>query len=195
MHPILVPSPVSPGLQTAASYWYSDCPFARVVTQSEQQTGGQDDLVTVYSPWERRVVARCQGHSSFITSAAFDESRCNGRTYRFGSVGEDCRLILVSRIEQQTPPYGKLIRFDSGISHLPPYTAQNILTHILTLNLPPWATPIKIPSHPPLALSYEAGVKFKTHLLSIFLYCGTQRKGVTRGSLNTTQPLPGGTLL
>jgi len=57
-------------------------------------TGGQDDLVTVYSPWERRVVARCQGHSSFITAVAFDESRCNGRTYRFGSVGEDCRLIL-----------------------------------------------------------------------------------------------------
>lgn len=57
-------------------------------------TGGQDDLLTIFSPWEQRVVARCQGHSSFVSSVAFDESRCDGRTYRFGSVGEDNKLIL-----------------------------------------------------------------------------------------------------
>ena len=60
------------------------------------QTGGQDDLVTIYSPWEQRVVARCQGHSSFVAAVAFDDIRCDGRTYRFGSVGEDNKLILVS---------------------------------------------------------------------------------------------------
>ncbi|KAI0075272.1 hypothetical protein K474DRAFT_1676500 [Panus rudis PR-1116 ss-1] len=59
-------------------------------------TGGQDDLVTIYSPWEQRVVARCQGHSSFVSSVAFDDIRCDGRTYRFGSVGEDNKLILLS---------------------------------------------------------------------------------------------------
>lgn len=57
-------------------------------------TGGQDDLVTIYSPWEQRVVARCQGHSSFVAAVAFDDIRCDGRTYRFGSVGEDNKLIL-----------------------------------------------------------------------------------------------------
>jgi len=57
-------------------------------------TGGQDDLLTIFSPWEQRVVARCQGHSSFVSSVAFDEVRCDGRTYRFGSVGEDNKLIL-----------------------------------------------------------------------------------------------------
>ncbi|KDQ07244.1 hypothetical protein BOTBODRAFT_149285 [Botryobasidium botryosum FD-172 SS1] len=57
-------------------------------------TGGQDDLVTVYSPSDHRVVARCQGHSSFISGVAFDPNRCDGRTYRFGSVGEDNKLIL-----------------------------------------------------------------------------------------------------
>jgi len=57
-------------------------------------TGGQDDLVTIFSPWEQRVVARCQGHSSFVSALAFDDSRCDGRTYRFGSVGEDKKLIL-----------------------------------------------------------------------------------------------------
>ncbi|KIK58319.1 hypothetical protein GYMLUDRAFT_45534 [Collybiopsis luxurians FD-317 M1] len=58
-------------------------------------TGGQDDLITIFSPWEQRVVARCQGHSSFVSCLAFDEIRCDdGRTYRFGSVGEDNKLIL-----------------------------------------------------------------------------------------------------
>lgn len=57
-------------------------------------TGGQDDLLTIFSPWEQRVVARCQGHSSFVSAVAFDESRCDGRNYRFGSVGEDNKLIL-----------------------------------------------------------------------------------------------------
>ncbi|KAJ3786895.1 WD40 repeat-like protein [Lentinula aff. detonsa] len=57
-------------------------------------TGGQDDLLTIFSPWEQRVVARCQGHSSFVSCVAFDETRCDGRTYRFGSVGEDNKLIL-----------------------------------------------------------------------------------------------------
>ncbi|KAF8205780.1 WD40-repeat-containing domain protein [Mycena galopus ATCC 62051] len=57
-------------------------------------TGGQDDLLTIFSPWEQRVVARCQGHSSFVSAVAFDDLRCDGRTYRFGSVGEDNKLIL-----------------------------------------------------------------------------------------------------
>ena len=59
------------------------------------QTGGQDDLLTLFSPWEQRVVARCQGHSSFVSAVAFDELRCDTRTYRFGSVGEDNKLIFV----------------------------------------------------------------------------------------------------
>ncbi|KAI9065394.1 WD40 repeat-like protein [Trametes sanguinea] len=57
-------------------------------------TGGQDDLVTIFSPWEQRVVARCQGHSSFVCGVAFDDVRCDGRTYRFASIGEDNKLIL-----------------------------------------------------------------------------------------------------
>ncbi|KDR73535.1 hypothetical protein GALMADRAFT_227983 [Galerina marginata CBS 339.88] len=57
-------------------------------------TGGQDDLLTIFSPWEQRVIARCQGHSSFVSAVAFDELRCDGRTYRFGSVAEDNKLIL-----------------------------------------------------------------------------------------------------
>ncbi|KAG9013240.1 hypothetical protein FRB90_006110 [Tulasnella sp. 427] len=56
--------------------------------------GGQDDLITIYSPQEQRVIARCQGHYSFVSGVVFDPLRCDGRTYRFASVGEDCKLIL-----------------------------------------------------------------------------------------------------
>jgi hypothetical protein len=40
------------------------------------------------------IVARCQGHQSWVTAVAFDPWRCDDRNYRFGSVGEDCRLLL-----------------------------------------------------------------------------------------------------
>lgn len=68
-------------------------------------TGGQDDLLTIFAPLEQRVVARCQGHSSFVSAVAFDDLRCDGRNYRFGSVGEDNKLILWD--------------FSSGVLHRP----------------------------------------------------------------------------
>ncbi|CAO3645752.1 unnamed protein product [Cunninghamella blakesleeana] len=57
-------------------------------------TGGQDDLVTIWSYMEHRIVSRCQGHKSWVTGVAFDDQKCNGDEYRFASVGEDCKLIL-----------------------------------------------------------------------------------------------------
>ncbi|PPQ77504.1 hypothetical protein CVT25_011301 [Psilocybe cyanescens] len=74
-------------------------------------TGGQDDLLTIFSPWEQRVIARCQGHSSFVSSVAFDELRCDGRTYRFGSVAEDNKLIFWD--------------FSSGVLHRPKFQATH----------------------------------------------------------------------
>lgn len=57
-------------------------------------TGGQDDLVSIWSFLDSTLVARCYGHQSFVTSVAFDPWRCDEKNYRFGSVGEDCRLLL-----------------------------------------------------------------------------------------------------
>ncbi|KAI1275493.1 WD40-repeat-containing domain protein [Xylaria sp. FL0933] len=57
-------------------------------------TGGQDDLISIWYPQETTLVARCQGHQSWVTSVAFDPWRCDEKNYRFGSVGEDCRLCL-----------------------------------------------------------------------------------------------------
>ncbi|TKX18408.1 putative catabolite repression protein creC [Elsinoe australis] len=57
-------------------------------------TGGQDDLVSIWSFADGALVARCQGHSSWVMDVKFDPWRCDERNYRFGSVGEDCRLLL-----------------------------------------------------------------------------------------------------
>jgi len=57
-------------------------------------TGGQDDLVSIWSLADNLLVARCQGHNSWVTSVQFDPWRCDDRNYRIGSVGEDCRLLL-----------------------------------------------------------------------------------------------------
>ncbi|KAG0228869.1 hypothetical protein BGX31_006427 [Mortierella sp. GBA43] len=57
-------------------------------------TGGQDDLVTIWSFKDMKIVARCQGHQSYVTGVAFDPWRCDERNYRFGSVGEDAKLLL-----------------------------------------------------------------------------------------------------
>ena len=35
-------------------------------------TGGEDDLVNVYSVAERRIVVRGQGHKSWVSVVAFD---------------------------------------------------------------------------------------------------------------------------
>lgn len=57
-------------------------------------TGGQDDLVSIWSLADRRLVARCPGHDSWVTAVAFDPWRCDDKTYRFGSIGDDCKLLL-----------------------------------------------------------------------------------------------------
>lgn len=87
-------------------------------------TGGEDDLVSVWSFHERRVIARGQGHQSWISVVAFDPYTTSfsedGRvdesdeedieengpqpchsspntgvtSYRFGSVGHDTMLLL-----------------------------------------------------------------------------------------------------
>ncbi|TKA73749.1 hypothetical protein B0A55_05449 [Friedmanniomyces simplex] len=57
-------------------------------------TGGQDDLVSIWSLVDQALVARCVGHHSWVTDIKFDPWRCDERNYRFGSVGEDGRLLL-----------------------------------------------------------------------------------------------------
>ncbi|XP_059072117.1 uncharacterized protein LOC131872738 [Cryptomeria japonica] len=69
-------------------------------------TGGEDDLITVWSFVERRVVARGIGHRSWVSVVAFDSfytgydlkdrdsSSPASTSYRFGSVGQDTQICL-----------------------------------------------------------------------------------------------------
>ncbi|CCJ28389.1 unnamed protein product [Pneumocystis jirovecii] len=57
-------------------------------------TGGEDDLITIWSFSNKTIVARCQGHHSWVTGVAFDPWKCSKNYYRFGSVGADCQLLL-----------------------------------------------------------------------------------------------------
>jgi len=67
-------------------------------------TGGEDDLVSVWSFTEKHIIARCQGHNSWVTGVKFDPFVINTTpsstsalvetTYRFGSVGQDTQLLL-----------------------------------------------------------------------------------------------------
>ncbi|KAB5519840.1 hypothetical protein DKX38_024159 [Salix brachista] len=65
-------------------------------------TGGEDDLVQVWSMEDRKVVAWGEGHNSWVSGVAFDsywsspnsEGTGENVVYRFGSVGQDTQLLL-----------------------------------------------------------------------------------------------------
>ncbi|KAL4190678.1 hypothetical protein AMTRI_Chr07g25930 [Amborella trichopoda] len=65
-------------------------------------TGGEEDLVQVWSMDDRKVVAWGEGHNSWVSGVAFDpfwsppssDNTGEGVMYRFGSVGQDTQLLL-----------------------------------------------------------------------------------------------------
>lgn len=57
-------------------------------------TGGEDDLVTIWSFSNKKIIARCHGHSSFVSSVSFDKRNCDGNSISFVSVGFDGNLIF-----------------------------------------------------------------------------------------------------
>ncbi|CAH2041046.1 unnamed protein product [Thlaspi arvense] len=65
-------------------------------------TGGEDDLVQVWSMEDRKIVAWGEGHNSWVSGVAFDpywspptsEDTEENAMYRFGSVGQDTQLLL-----------------------------------------------------------------------------------------------------
>lgn len=57
--------------------------------------GGEDDLVTVWSLDQKRVIARAQGHRSWVAAVAFDWFLEAESYYRIGSVGHEDRKSVV----------------------------------------------------------------------------------------------------
>lgn len=66
--------------------------------------GGEDDLVTVYSMEQKRVVARAQGHRSWVSAVSFDWQLEVETCYRFGSVGHDTQICLWELPEEALVP-------------------------------------------------------------------------------------------
>ncbi|ODN81911.1 hypothetical protein L202_02255 [Cryptococcus amylolentus CBS 6039] len=80
---------------TYASYYGAFTCLAWSPNSRLLAAGGQDDLITLLSPNDGRIIARCQGHTSYIRSIAFDQQmKGEARAYRFTSVGEDGKLIF-----------------------------------------------------------------------------------------------------
>ncbi|KAL1512764.1 hypothetical protein ABEB36_002296 [Hypothenemus hampei] len=66
--------------------------------------GGEDDLVTVYSIEQKRVIARAQGHRSWVSAVAFDVYLEGENCYRIGSVGHDTHICLWELPEDNLVP-------------------------------------------------------------------------------------------
>ena len=56
--------------------------------------GGEDDCVTVWSLEEQRQVARCSGHSSWVSAVRFIPPSTESAEYCFASAGWDGRACL-----------------------------------------------------------------------------------------------------
>ncbi|GJQ76206.1 hypothetical protein Trydic_g1949 [Trypoxylus dichotomus] len=66
--------------------------------------GGEDDLVTIWSLEQKRVIARAQGHHSWVSAVAFDWVLEGESYYRIGSVGHDTQLCLWELPEEALSP-------------------------------------------------------------------------------------------
>lgn len=101
--------------------------------------GGEDDLVTVWSFAERRVVARGQGHRSWVSVVAFDpyvvsfsdgdgdgddseddRRRTDAHCYRLGSVSQDTQLCLWDLTDDVLRPPARV----RASAHLSPNNTQ-----------------------------------------------------------------------
>ncbi|KAH0469790.1 hypothetical protein IEQ34_001348 [Dendrobium chrysotoxum] len=91
-------------------------------------TGGEDDLVQVWSMEERKIVAWGEGHNSWVSGVSFDsywsapnpDGKGENAMYRFGSVGQDTQLLLWDlemdeiSLPLRYPPTGGSPTFSSG---------------------------------------------------------------------------------
>jgi len=57
-------------------------------------TGGEDDLISVWSFHEKKLVVRGRAHQSWVSRVVFDPWNCSEDSYTFASAGQDARLII-----------------------------------------------------------------------------------------------------
>jgi len=96
-------------------------------------SGGEDDLVTVWSVKRRGVVWRGEGHRSWVHSLAFDPAAQPSeetRSYRFVSAGADTQLLSWEFREDadlKLPEHPKQGAGDVPVVPAPPYRSAPLL--------------------------------------------------------------------
>jgi len=60
-------------------------------------TGGEDDVVVVWSLVDKCAVARCLGHNSWISSVQFDPLFCSSASTREGGVASNYRFLSIAQ--------------------------------------------------------------------------------------------------
>lgn len=99
--------------------------------------GGEDDLIAIWNMKTGLIEAHCEGHSSWISSVAFEYCNNEETMLRLFSVGQDCKIciwqipidvactLLDGRSNSQAP--GKT---DDGLSICPSYSDMNTITPV-----------------------------------------------------------------
>ncbi|EKX39022.1 hypothetical protein GUITHDRAFT_143825 [Guillardia theta CCMP2712] len=111
-------------------------------------TGGEDDVVVVWSLVEKCAVARCLGHNSWISSVQFDPAFCSSSSnreggpasnYRFLSIAQDGRLcfwdlnegnLIISRKRQGAPRKSTSFMIEKMAARAVSNTAETFLTFL-----------------------------------------------------------------
>jgi hypothetical protein len=104
--------------------------------------GGEDDMIGIYSPAERAVLARCHGgHAAWVAATAFDAAAGGGGAgaLRLASAGQDGRICLwdvasstpaatvspLSPGAAAAPPRAQIFDTD-GVAAAPPFSEMDL---------------------------------------------------------------------
>ncbi|KAF6256805.1 WD40-repeat-containing domain protein [Scenedesmus sp. NREL 46B-D3] len=110
-------------------------------------SGGEDDLVTVYSVADRQVVAFGEGHASWVGRVAFDPWLCSTSSsggpgcqvqekyYRLGSVGQDTSMCLWDLMIEEDPLVNAATGQAGGLKRVASQSQVNIPTVSSSANL------------------------------------------------------------
>lgn len=103
--------------------------------------GGEDDLISIWSVADERLVARLDGHTSWVSSVAWDAALCTAGRYRLGSAGQDAKLLLWDFALDALHRRTSLRTTGSAVVQLRPYRRESAATSGTGSSAAPNGTP------------------------------------------------------